>query len=72
MLFRALQTKIGARSRNVMIDNISIRVIRPIREPEKIYTFASLDMSWYGCCDIISYSGRISKKEQIQTSRNPL
>jgi hypothetical protein len=44
-LFRALQIITGANSKMMMRDAISVRVIRDIKEPEKMYTFESLETS---------------------------
>lgn len=44
-LFRALQIITGANRKAMMMDAISVRVIRSIKELEKMYTFESLETS---------------------------
>ena len=43
--FRELQIITGANKKAMMMDAISVRVIRAIKEPEKMYTFESLETS---------------------------
>jgi hypothetical protein len=44
-LFRELQIITGANRKVMMMDAISVRVVRAIKEPEKMYTFESLETS---------------------------